>query len=274
MYKLIVSDLDETLIDSNGHVSQENLAAISKAQELGIRFVPATGRSFNDFQHILKMTNVAQQTDQYSISYNGGVITENKGNRLLTTTAIPFPLAKELFAIGLNHDVLIHVFTLDNIHTLRMNDNEKAYLDGHVELTFLTSESIDHLLETPIIKISFQHLDNDYLRQIETTLTPELAARFDVNYSSHRYIEFNPKGINKGNALIELMAMLNVKPEEVLAIGDNMNDRTLIQTAGTGISVANGVPELKELADYICTSTNDQSAVAEALETFIFNPKK
>lgn len=271
MYKLIVSDLDETLINSQGVVSQENLDAIQKAQEMGIKFVPATGRSFNDFQHILKMTHVHDAENQFSISYNGGVITENKTNRLLTTTALPFELVQHIFDVGVKHDVLVHLFTLTDIHTLNMNADEQAYLDGHIELVLLEQPDIAHLADSPILKINFQHLNLAFLQEIEQSLATDITNALDINYSSNRYLEFNPHGVNKGHALKQLMSMLDVKPEEVLAIGDNMNDRTMIDLAGTGVAVANAVPELKNKATYICQNDHNQHAVAEAIERFIFN---
>lgn len=271
MYKLIVSDLDETLIDSQGNVSQENLAAIQKAQDLGIKFVPATGRSFNDFQHILKMTKVHDLANEYSISYNGGVITENKKNRLLTTTALPFDLVQHIFNLGVSHNVLVHLFTLTDIHTLNMNADEQAYLDGHIDLVLLAEADISHLADSPIIKINFQHLNLAFLQEIEESLSQDITDSLDINYSSNRYLEFNPHGVNKGNALSHLMEMLEVKPEEVLAIGDNMNDRTMIQVAGTGVAVANAVPELKAKANYQCQNDHNNHAVAEAIERFILN---
>lgn len=269
MYKLIVSDLDETLIDSHGNVSQENLTAIKKAQDLGIKFVPATGRSFNDLQHILKLTNVHDLENQYSISYNGGVITENKRNRLITTTALPFELVQHIFDLGVKHDVLIHLFTLKDIHTLNMNSDEHDYLDGHIVLTLLDKPDISHLADSPILKINFQHLNLAFLKEIEMSLSPQISESLDINYSSNRYLEFNPHGVNKGNALRQLMRILDVSPEEVLAIGDNMNDRTMIQLAGLGVAVANAVPELKEKANYQCQNDHNHHAVAEAIERFI-----
>ncbi|MBP1044559.1 HAD family phosphatase [Vagococcus sp. BWB3-3] len=269
MYKLIVSDLDETLINSQGVVSQENLRAIQKAQALGLKFVPATGRSFNDFQHILKMTGVHDLENEYAISYNGGVITENKHNRLLTSTALPFELVEHIFDLGVKHDVLIHLFTLSDIHTLNMNSNEKEYLDGHIDLKLLDQPRITHLSASPILKINFQHLNLEFLKEIEASLSKEIAETLDINYSSNRYLEFNPRGVNKGNALQQLITMLDVSTDQILAIGDNMNDRTMIQLAGTGVAVANAVPELKELANYHCLNDHNHHAVAEAIERFI-----
>lgn len=269
MYKLIVSDIDETLIDTKGNLSQKNLQAIQQAQKLGVKFVPSTGRSFNNFQHILKQTGVHDLAEQYSISYNGGVITENKNNKLLSTAFLPAEIVIELFQLGLDHNLLIHLFTLDDIITYAMNEDEEAFLEGHIKINHLQEANIDHLKDTPILKINFQHLDRQFLQSIEESLTPDLKDLLDINYSSNRYIEFNPKGIHKGNALLKLMDLLNIKPEEVLSIGDNMNDRTMIEVAGTGVAVANAVPELLERADYICEKDHNNSAVAEAIHKFI-----
>ncbi|WEG72705.1 Cof-type HAD-IIB family hydrolase [Vagococcus intermedius] len=271
MYKAIVSDIDETLITEDGIISPANLAAINKAQDLGIHFIPATGRSFNDFQHILKATDIHNKKETYSISYNGGVTTENFENTILDQTNLTFEQALQIFNLGVAEDVLIHVFTLTDIFTYRMNDNEKGFLDDHVVINVMETPSIEHLRDDAILKINFQHADMTCLQAIEDSLPIELKNSLDINYSSHRYIEFNPHGINKGNALAKLLKRLAIQPEEVLAIGDNMNDRTMVALAGTGVAVANAVPELKEQANYICKNDHNNSAVSEAINKFILN---
>ena len=177
----------------------------------------------------------------------------------------------ELFQIGLAHNVLIHLFTLTEIITYGMTKSEEAFLKSHVTITPLAEPSIDHLAETPILKINFQHLDPLFLRKIEELLPSKLKASLDITYSSNRYIEFNPKGTNKGQALTQLMTLLSIKPEEVLSIGDNLNDQTLIAVAGTGVAVANAVPELLATADFICQNDHNNSAVAEAIHHFILS---
>ena len=85
MYKMILSDLDETLL-VNHHVPQENQKAIMKARQKGVKFVPATGRAYNMIQEILKEIGTYQQKDEYSICFNGGLIVENKNDHIIFWT--------------------------------------------------------------------------------------------------------------------------------------------------------------------------------------------
>lgn len=83
MYKIIACDLDETLIRQDRTISKEDKEAIKKAKELGVKFVPATGRGYNTVDGTLKELGLYEEEGQYVISYNGGAITENKENKLL-----------------------------------------------------------------------------------------------------------------------------------------------------------------------------------------------
>ncbi|CAM3266878.1 Cof-type HAD-IIB family hydrolase [Vagococcus fessus] len=269
MYKLLVTDVDETLITSEGNISDKNIEYLNNLDDFGIKIIIASGRRFEDFQTILKKLNLDDKENNYSISFNGGVTTENKNNRIINQTNLNDAYVKQLFEIGRELDVLIHVFSLSHIYTYRMNQSEHDFLDDPEKLTL-----IDDLNHTPftddiILKVNFQSDDMSKLQAIEASLPEELKQQLDINYSSARYLEFNPLGVNKGRALKELSEELGIKPEEIIAIGDNMNDRTMIDFAGTGIAVANAVPELKEKADYICTNDHNNSAVAEAIEHFI-----
>ena len=82
MYKIIACDLDETLLSDDRTISKDNVEAIEKAKELGVKFVPATGRGFNTVGGTLKDLGLYDLENEYVISYNGGAITENKGSKL------------------------------------------------------------------------------------------------------------------------------------------------------------------------------------------------
>jgi len=96
MYKLIASDLDETLLKLDRTISEEDKEAIRWCRENGIYFVPATGRGYNSVQGTLQELDLYDLKDQYVISYNGGAVTENNGNRLLHFEGISFELAEVL----------------------------------------------------------------------------------------------------------------------------------------------------------------------------------
>ena len=92
-----------------------------------------------------------------------------------------------------------------------------------------------------------------------------------ISFSSNRYMEINPSGINKGFAIKWLCNYLNIDIKDTMAIGDNYNDYSMIKESGIGVVVNNGMNDVKEIADYICEKKFDEGGVKEALEKFVLN---
>lgn len=272
MYKLIACDLDETLLQSDKHVSQKNIEAIKKARELGVKFVLATGRGYASAQKTLQELGLDDQKDEYIISYNGGCITENKGNKILAFNGITWDQAQALYEKGKPYNVCIHVYTKDNVYVYRFWPEEVDYLNGRMEVEETFEENLDFLKGQEISKMLYVNTNRDYLQQIEKDLG-DLTQDLDVSYSSNRYIEFNRKGVNKGAGLLLLAKILKIAPEETIAIGDNFNDLSMIQAAGLGIGVQNTVEGMRNQCDYITKANHNESAIAEVIEKFILPPQ-
>ena len=271
MYKIIACDLDETLLTSKERkISAKNLEAIHKAREIGVKFVPATGRGYRSIQGTLTELGLVDLSDEYVISFNGGAITENKNNKLLHFDGITYDLAQQLFNRGLNYDVCIHVYTKDVVYVYRFNENEQQYLAGRMEVEEFFTPNIDFLKGQNIVKALYVNTNQDYLHKIAHELE-DITGDCDVSYSSNRYLEFNHKGVNKGQGLLKLAERLDVKPEETIAIGDNFNDLSMIEAAGLGVGVANAVEGIKPHCDYICKATCDENAIAEVINKFVLN---
>lgn len=270
MYRIIACDLDETLLNKHGKVSTENKKAIQAACQAGVKFVPTTGRGFKTVQQTLIELGLVDKIGEYIISFNGGAITENKGNRLIDFSGLTYSIINQLFQIGLQHDVGMHVYTLDNVYVYALDQDELNYLNTRISgFVTLTEPDISFLQNQPLAKIIYKNTNKSYLQQIEKTVTTCLGDKLSISYSSHRYIEFNQKGVDKGTALLKLARLLNINPEETIAIGDNSNDLTMIKAAGLGISVNNAIDELKAISGYVCQSDNENHAIAEAIEKFI-----
>jgi hydroxymethylpyrimidine pyrophosphatase-like HAD family hydrolase len=92
----------------------------------------------------------------------------------------------------------------------------------------------------------------------------------DLTYSSGRYAEFNPKGVNKGTATLKLGEYLGIKPDEIIAFGDNSNDLPMLRAVGMPVSVANGIDEVKDVAKYV-TKADYNTGVAEAINKFVLS---
>ena len=270
MYKIIACDLDETLISLDRTISKENIDAIQRAVEAGVRFVPATGRGYHCLGETLKELGLYQKKDEYVISYNGGAITENKDERILHFQGITFDEAQALYKRGLQYEhICIHIYTPDMVWVRNFYPEEVEYLASRQQCTEIYSDDIEFLRGKEIVKAIYMNTDFDYLKRIQSEIT-DLTQNMDVSFSSNRYMEFNRKGVSKGAALKRLAEMLNVDIHDTIAIGDNYNDLSMIQTAGLGIGVANTREGMKKDCDYITQADCDHSAIAEVINRFIF----
>lgn len=274
MYKLVAIDLDETLYDDNHIIPQRNIDAINKAKALGVKIVPCSGRTPKFLNNLYSDLDI-DENEEYSILGNGGITIENKSNRTIKIHPLPFHKAKELFEFGRAHDLCVQIFLKDQIYVYYADENEKNTIKnfGNV-LTFLEKDDLSVIEGKEIIKLLFEKEDMPYLRTLEEPLKPITEGEISVSFSSNRYIELNCHGINKGLGLHDLAEYLNIDISETIGIGDNLNDKELIEQAGLGCAVANAIPLIKEKAEYVCTANNNEGAVGEVIEKFILNQVK
>lgn len=269
MYKLVLSDLDETLL-ANHHVPEVNRQAIKKVKEMGVKFVPCTGRGYDMTIDVLKELEQYEQQAEYLIGYNGALILETKGPKELMFDGLEYDLMKEIFEYGKNLDVCMLVFTTEGCFMFNPNQDEidrKTRQKSNFKI--MKDYDIDFLKDKRIAKINYENTNMDYLLQIKEKITPLVANKVTITASSSRYIEFNKKGINKGVGLKWLANYLNIPIEETIAIGDNYNDIGMLETAGLSVCVASANQEIKEMCDYVTQKDYAEGAVAETLEKFI-----
>jgi len=275
MYKLIASDLDETLLDDNHQICDANIKAIKKAIEAGVYFVPATGRGYTSITDVLTTLGLVNQKAEYTISFNGAALTENADNRLLHFEGLPFSTAEDLFTFGLKKDVCIHVYTVDMIYIYNFNVAERKRM-GNSQLCFteISEPSIEFLRDIPISKMIFQNMDVPYLMSFEEEMTGITGHTVNISYSSNRYMELNKIGVSKGITLLKLGEILGIKPSEIIAVGDNVNDLSMLEVAGLSVAAANAVESVKTVCDYVCENDNNEGVLAEVIEKFIFTNSK
>ena len=265
MYRLIVSDLDETLLRSNKKVSEKDISSIAALE--GVSFSIASGRGFTSLHDALKQIGLYNKKDTFTISLNGGIITENLNDRIMYKEALSYEEALELFHLGLSLGKCIHVYTPYKSYTWDMDEDERNYTRGRIDFIHLEKADISFLINESIMKILFVDPDMNHLRQIRKQL--DLEDRFAISYSANRYLEFNPINVDKGKALQKLCNILNIPIEESIAVGDSLNDKKMLEAAGLGIGVANASAEIRDVCDVILQSDNDHSPITEIIERFI-----
>lgn len=278
VYKMLVSDLDETLLNDDGTVHADNLVAIKTAVAHGFKFVPNTGRSFNSVQALLKTLGLYDQAGQYVISYNGAAIVENKDNQVLLTRGMDRELAAQIFQAGLvNDQVDVHIYTVDTLFIYNISPTDKKYMaERGVPYELMASDDLSFLAnEQPVMKVIFEHPDQAVREQIRDAVLAAVGAdAVEATFSSSRYVEFNTKGVDKGSASLLLGEKLGIQRDEIIAAGDNNNDLKMLTAVGLGVSVANGIPAVQEAAAVVTERTNNEGAIAEILEKYVLKDFK
>ena len=270
MYRIIVSDLDETLLTTEHKLSDRTLEVIQRARKAGVKFVPASGRGIFAITSLLEKLGTLDAPDEYMIGYNGGMIFENKDNRVIYRRGITFDEMNTLFKRGLEYDVSIRIYTRDTVFVRKTSHDLPTANLGIQKVVNFTGWNIDFLRDRYLVKCVFDHPNYDELFQIEEDMR-DVTGDMSISYSSGRFLEFNRKGVDKGAALKILADRLGVPMSETMALGDNYNDLAMIKAAGLGVAVANSVPEVKEAAGYVSDKTNDEDAAADAIERFVLS---
>ncbi len=269
MYRIMFSDLDETLL-VNHHVPKVNQEAIFKAREKGLKFVPCTGRAFNMIPEILKEIGTYDQEEEYSLCFNGGLIVENKNNKILHFKGLEFDIAKKIFENARNLDVCVLVFTLDCCYIFHADENEiERKIAQKAKFEVIEDYNLNFLKDEKIAKILYEKRDMDFLKSLETKLPQSIKETCSVAFSSGRYMEMNTKGVDKGYGMRWLVNYLGYDMDETIGIGDNYNDVEMIKTAKLGCAVACANDDIKELAQYVTEKDYDEGAVSEVVEKFI-----
>lgn len=272
-YKLIAADLDETLLNDEHRVPDENIKWIQKARrEKNVRFVPATGRGYMQITPELKQLGLYDEAHEYTLSFNGGALTENKNSRIMKWQGLSFEKCRELFEFGLKQDVCIHVYTNENVYVYHLSDSEAQRIkEQRLTMIYPEEDTIDFLKDQMIAKILYQNVDVPYLMSLEPQVKAITEGCCQVSYSSNRYMEFNAIGVDKGVALKELADMLGIDIAETIAVGDNYNDMAMLNVAGLSVAAGNAVDAVKKACDYTTKADNNEGVVAELIRKFIYH---
>ena len=267
MYKLIALDMDGTLLKGDKTISKENYNAIQKAKKLGVKIVLATGRPLNGIKKYLEHLDLINEND-YAIVYGGAVVQNTKSGKFLSNNVLKLSDWNYLFSLSQELNVNIHVLTSNECITPK--DNKYSNVEA-------TMNNIPIIIDNPstmnknlsLIKIMFID-EPELLEKVIAKLPKEIYDKYTVVRSAPYFLEFLNINANKGIGVDSLAKILNIKQEEVICIGDAGNDMHMVEYAGLGVAMENAFPELKEIANYI-TLSNENNGVAHVIDKFIFN---
>jgi len=262
--RLLVADLDGTLLDPDGELSPASIAAVRQCVAAGICVVIATARPPRSSRAIYRQLGL----DTPSIHYNGAIVYEFATGRLLLHRPIPGPLARELTARALQVDqsAIVSLEVADRWYINRLTQPVKTETE-RLGFTPDYVGDLDRFFEHPVTKalISFPGADT---RSAAAALEAALGGRLSFTKSDEGVLQVMNGGVSKGSAVRFLLDRFSIDPSEAAAVGDAPNDLSMLQVVGLPIAMANGYPEVRAAAKHI-TLTNDEDGVAVAIRRFI-----
>lgn len=268
MIKLVTIDLDGTLFDKNKNISIENLNAINLAKQKGVYIVLATGRPISGVLPTLKKLNLCSDND-YVITYNGAKVFNVKTKEVIASSTISGKTVKELYAESKRLNVNFHAFRAnEELITPKHN----PYTDVESKINHIE----DHLFDFNKILDDDQFIkammvdSEENINRIIPMVNQEFKDNFSMVRSSKIFLEFLNKNTHKGHALCKLANFLNIDLKDTMAIGDAGNDIEMIKLSGIGVAMENAFADVKEIADYITTS-NENDGVSNAIFKFILD---
>ena len=255
--KLLACDLDGTLADDNGVISDESLAAINRARAQGALLVPATGRMPHLVERFLDRLDI---TTEPVIGAQGAMIAHRDGTVLRKLTIDP-ELIREGAAIGHQHGAAIAYFTDHELIMDRpaLNPRQDAAWMGN---SLRYDPDPMSILEGDLIKIIAYHPDPKAVPDLLADMQAQLGTRADVTRSHRWFVEVCAPGADKGSALAWLCQMLAIERDEVLAIGDGGNDVSMLRWAGMSAAPASGDPDAIAAAKWTAPPIEEHPVVA------------
>ena len=263
MYKAVFVDIDGTLVDENKNVSSKTMHAIQKAKEKGIEVVICSGRprySSLGFQELC-------DASKYLICTNGSEIYDCQMQEVLYKSCVDFENCKFLYEFAEVNNMVIKL----NFGIARLTnkaeyvDKNEIILDEDIEI-FLSKNDITQ------ISLSSTHLEK--IQEIKSIIEERQGVKvanefiWEVNNEKLHSIHCTNTNVSKGNAMAGLCKFLKVDLRQAVAIGDGINDISMIKMAGLGVAMENAPEEIKQVANMV-TSSNEESGVGKVLEMIL-----
>ena len=289
MYKLIAIDLDGTLLNSNGIISEKNKEAIKKAQEQGIEVILASGRSKDSIKNFALEIN----SNKYLIAGNGALAYDIQKNKDIYDKSIKKEEVLKILKICEENSIFYSLHTKSSILTKSLNysplvyysENLKKPEDKKTAINVIPNlyEYVQSNNREKYLKISIQDADksifNNIIKKLKQVKKVDV---IEVEHSSKKvlkindeeiimqyyYTEITRKNINKWSAIKEVSRKMKIRKNQIVAIGDNINDKEMIENAAIGFSMGNSALAVKNIGKITAADYNSDG-VAEAIEQIL-----
>ncbi|MDD4873605.1 MAG: Cof-type HAD-IIB family hydrolase [Dehalococcoidales bacterium] len=269
-YKLLVVDIDGTLVNKHGVISSVDAAALAKAKVGGVIVALSTGRVIKGSENIINELSL----DGYHIFFDGAVVSDPAKNDVIYSKPIKPEIVKRAINFALANDIYLELYTTEKFYAGKKNwsDLVHHYYFG-IDPVIVDLNEIcmcERIVKAELISRSQKEDDEIMMFKKEFDGSLRFSLAHSPAYPNIEFMNIVDPEVSKGEALKFMMAYYGVEKDEVIAIGDGHNDIPLLEVAGTKVAMGNAFDELKKVADYI-TIDVDNSGVAAAIDRFLFS---
>lgn len=264
--KLVAIDIDGTLVNNNREITPEVFEAIQKTKAAGVKIVIATGRPLLGVKNILESLNLLD-TGDYVITYNGALVQATATGEAFIDEPLTYDDYLDIEMESRRLDTPLHSITMSTIYTHNRNISKYSINEAYITGLPLKYRTAEEMSKHEIIKMMYI----DEPEKLDATIAKQpqrFRERYTIVKSTPFYLEILNKNASKGLAVQHLAEKLGISHEETMAIGDEENDRSMLEAVGNPVVMANGNPELKKIAKYI-TKSNEESGVAHAINEWV-----
>lgn len=267
-YKMIVLDLDGTLTNSKKEITPVTFTALMQAQKVGIKIVLASGRPTYGIMPLAKQLHLAQDGG-YILAYNGGKMTDCTTDNVCFEQTLDKDFIPSLYRATVDYGMNILTYQGEGIAATDKNDK---YVQHEAFINKMPVQQYDDFINQIVYPINKCLIVGNPtpLHQLELELVKAMEGKMEIYRSADYFLECMPLGIDKAKSLDRLCKMMAINREEIIACGDGYNDLSMIEYAGMGVAMANAPAKVKESANYI-TLSNEEDGVAHVVQQFILN---
>ncbi|MCI8769624.1 MAG: ATP-dependent zinc metalloprotease FtsH [Lachnospiraceae bacterium] len=267
-YDVLVLDIDGTLLNSQREISESTKNAIVEAQRRGKTIAVASGRSISGMRRTAANI-LLEEFGGYIIAYNGTTVLNCKTGECIYNQTISKDLIAPVFEAAKEAKVGILVYN-DSKKELVLGTSLDQYSEADARECDVTVREADNFvkeIDFPINKFLLTG-EPEYMKEVEKTMQSKFGSRLNVFRSDPHFVELLPKFVDKGIAVDKLIKHLDVKKDKVICVGDSHNDLPMLRQAGLGVAMGNAQAEVKEAADFI-TGSNDEDGILKVIQKFM-----
>ncbi|MBQ4240380.1 MAG: HAD family hydrolase [Oscillospiraceae bacterium] len=267
--KALFLDLDGTLLTDDKQIPEGNREAIYRMLEQGHSVIIATGRPL--VSAVLQAEKLGLTSRGcYIIAFNGGTLYDSFEKKVIYRLTIPLEIVTKVFAEANKRGIHIQTYRDDKVVVEPAGDDDivRQYC-SKIIVEHEVIPDIRMLDEEPVKMLIIDMNDPAPLEEFRQWVASWGDDVLDTFFSNDQYVEIVSKGLNKGNALLQMAEILGVDRENTISAGDAGNDLQMIEAAGLGCAMSNATDEIKAAAGYITERNNNECGVAEIIDRFI-----